>query len=115
MAASKPRSIAEAIQRFRDAAIRKAQALKAVDDHKDHRQMRVAYRYLEAQGTEGRTAFDQLLFDDCPEVASWVSAQLLSEGRREAIPVVRRHVRIGGLFGFSAGMVLREFKAGRLA
>jgi hypothetical protein len=114
MTPSNLRSVPEAVKLFRDAALRKAQAPNPAEDHKCHRHMKAAFQFLQAQGAKGRNAFDQMLYDDSPEIAQWVAAQLLSEGRSEAIPILCTHQRMGGLFAFEAEMVMREFQAGRL-
>ena len=114
MRTKKLSSIGEAVQQFRDAAISKSIAANTADDHNYHRQMSKAFWYLQSQGEGGRDAFDHLLSDDSHDVANWVAAQLLSEGRREAIPVMEAHSNMGGLFGFGAQIVISEFKNGRL-
>lgn len=107
-------SICEAVEQFRSAAIRKRAILNAREDHRLHAEMKTAFRWLKARGPEGRNAFDELLFDECLEVSSWVAAQLLSERREEAVPVLLKIQELGGLLGFEARIVLEEYEAGRL-
>ena len=108
---------AELIQRFRDAAIKKADGLGVDEDDEDaalYLRMASAFRDLSAQGETGREAFRELLHDDSPYVRSWVAAQLLSELDEEARLVLQSLSKLGGLVGFAADMVLREERAGRL-
>ena len=76
--------------------------------------MAVAFRFLSEQGAEGRSAFSALLNDDSAHVRSWVSAQLLSEGDAQAIPIAEQLALAPGLLGFTAQVTLEEFRAGRL-
>jgi hypothetical protein len=82
-------NINEAIQRFRTAAIQKRDfAQAAAEDHRLHRDMATAWRELHNQGIAGRDAFKKLLADESKYVRGWVAAQLLSEGDRDAVPVL---------------------------
>lgn len=62
----------------------------------------------------GRNAFAQLLADDSLIVASWVAAALLADGNVDAVPVLEKTAEQPGMLGFSAQMILREYRAGRL-
>jgi hypothetical protein len=104
----------EAVRRFREAAIAKAHFETARRDHALHRTMVKYWRFLSAQGPEGRNAFRALLADESPEVRLWVAAQLLSEGDSDAAMVVIAEIEAGGLLGFEAEVVLKEWRAGRL-
>lgn len=107
--------IAKAREQFRSAAIEKGDfAEDAARDHALHESMREAWDALERRGSEGRAAFCSLLADESHHVRSWAAAQLLALGNAEAIPVLEAEAAESGLRGFSAKMVLQEWKAGRL-
>jgi len=109
-------NIDEAIQRFRTAAIQKGDfAQFAVEDHRLHREMATAWCELHNQGIAGRDAFKKLLADESRYVRGWVAAQLLSEGDRDAVPVLNELARGQGIDGFNAQMTLKEWRAKRLS
>ena len=108
--------IEETIQRFREAVLKKGQfAQSATDDHRLHCEMARAWRELQSQGIAGRNAFKGLLIDESCDVRGWVAAQLLSEGDRDALPVLEELSRSRGVDGFSARMTLKEWRAERLS
>jgi hypothetical protein len=109
-------NIDEAIQRFRTAAIQKSDfAQFAAEDHRLHREMATAWCELHNQGIAGRDAFKKLLADKSRYVRGWVAAQLLSEGDRDAVPVLNELARGQGIDGFNAQMTLKEWRAKRLS
>lgn len=105
-----------AIQQFREAAIAKGEfATPARADQALHQAMAEAWQALQAQGSDGRSAFQALLADQSPQVRLWVASQLLSEGVSEAARVVEAEIFAGGLGGLSAKLILEQWRAGRLA
>jgi hypothetical protein len=108
--------ISEAVQQFRQAALRKGDcAVPASLDHALHSRMAEAWRELENHGEQGRRAFKALLADESPYVRSWVASQLLALGDESGIAVLRSDVAAGGVRGLDAEMVLEEWLAGRLS
>ena len=108
-------TIPEAIAEFREAAQAKGDfGADSAEDHALHQRMAVAFRFLSEQGAEGRSAFAALLHDDSAHVRSWVSAQLLSEGDAQAIPIAEQLALAPGVVGFDSRITLKEFRAGRL-
>jgi len=79
-----------------------------------HASMAQAWRELERHGEAGLEAFRLLLSDESPSVRSWVAPQLLCLGDESGFPVLEELVANGGMLGFSAEAVLREWRAGRL-
>jgi hypothetical protein len=109
-------NIDEAIQRFRTAAIQKGDFPQSVaEDHRLRRAMATAWCELHNQGIAGRDAFKKLLADESRYVRGWVAAQLLSEGDRDAVPVLNELARGQGIDGFNAQMTLKEWRAKRLS
>ena len=109
-------NIDEAIQRFRTAALQKGEFVQsAADDRHLHREMATAWRELHNQGIAGRDAFKKLLADESRYVRGWVAAQLLSEGDRDAVPVLNELARGQGIDSFNAQMTLKEWRAKRLS
>lgn len=107
-------TITELIHQFRDAAIKKADAISSDEDATLHLRMANAFHGLREQGDAGREAFRELLHDDSPYVRGWVAAQLLYERDAEARLVLQNLRKLSGEVGFNADMVLREDVAGRL-
>jgi hypothetical protein len=108
-------SIHEAIEDFRQAAIRKAGfASPASRDDALHRRMSSAYKFIISQGMDGRAEFIRLLHDNSPHVRAWVAAQLLSDGDEVAIPVLEQLAVAPGISGFVAATTLKRFRAGKL-
>lgn len=103
-----------AIDQFRTSAVAKAQDdLPAEQDHALHKAMAEAWRHLKAT-IEGRRAFEALLKDQSLHVRLWAASQLLSDGHTEAMAVIEAAAEAGGIEGFNAKMVLKEWQAGRL-
>ena len=108
-------NIEQAIERFRQAAIEKAEFTEpAIRDNVLHASMSKSWGELEEHGKAGRTAFKSLLSDESAHVRSWAASQLLALGDEDCVQVLEELVSSGGLLGFSAEMVLREWRAGRL-
>lgn len=108
--------IEDVVQEFRDAAIRKADFVSPPsDDHVLHKTLSDTWRFLYSQGTDGRMAFRNLLTDQSPHVRLWVASQLLAEGEADAATILEKDTTTEGLHGFSAQMVLKDWRAGRLA
>jgi hypothetical protein len=108
-------TIPEATADFRAAASAKGDfRADSAEDHALHQRMARAFHFLTGQGAEGRAAFAALLQDDSAHVRAWVSAQLLSEGDAEAVPVAEQLALEPGLLGFEARVTLDQFRAGRL-
>lgn len=108
-------TIDEQLKRFRDAAIAKGESTGPPQrDHELHAAMAEAVRAVYDAGTQGCAAFKELLNDESPHVRSWVAAQLLSEGDRDAVPVLVGLARRGDLVGLSARTVLDEHSRGTL-
>jgi hypothetical protein len=108
--------ISDAVQQFREAAIAKGEfTTPARADHVLHRSMAEAWQALQAQGGDGRSAFQALLADHSPHVRLWVASQLLAEGVSEAAKVLEAEIFAGGVDGLSAKLILEEWRAGRLA
>jgi len=108
-------TIIEAITEFRAAAIAKADFAKpASEDHALHARMSRAFHSLVAGGSEGLAAFKALLHDESHHVRGWVAAQLLSQGDKSAVPIMKRLAADKGIDGFTAATTLQEFRAGRL-
>jgi hypothetical protein len=86
-------------------------------DHRLHRQMQKAWRFLAEQGEAGKNAFAGLLTDESVHVRTWVAAQLLSEGNERAVRVLEKIAQedSSGLTGFAAETTLKEWKRGRLS
>jgi hypothetical protein len=107
--------IAAAIEAFRAAALEKGDYAQPVSkDHRLHRRMGQALRFLQAAGDEGRVAIRCLLKDPSPHVHKWIAAELLAQGDGTVIPLLEKVASEGGLMGLEAEMVLREYRAGRL-
>ncbi len=107
-------NIEDAVQSFREAAIAKDDfATPAEQDHALHKRMAEALKMLKGHGSEGRYAFRALLADSSPHVRLWVASQLLSEGESGAAEVIEAEVAAGGIHGFRAEMVLKEWRAGQ--
>ena len=108
--------VEDAVRQFREAAIAKNEfASPAQEDHALHKAMVEAWRSLEAQSIEGRTAFRALLTDQSPHVRLWVASQLLSENVLEAAKVVETEMLAGGSGSLIAKVILEEWRSGRLA
>src|SRR5262245_44346513 len=108
-------NIDEAIQRFRTAAIQKGDfAQSAVEDHRLYGELATAWRELHNQGIAGRDAFKKLLADESQYVRGCVAAQLLSEGDRDAVPVLNGLARGQGTDGFNAQEKPKECRPKRL-
>lgn len=108
-------TIAEAIADFRVAADTKGDgSLPASQDRALHARMARAFLCLKSHGQDGLVAFASLLDDASTYVRIWVAAQLLSEGERSAVPVMKQLASEPGLLGFTAATTLTEFRAGRL-
>jgi hypothetical protein len=108
-------SIDEAITQFRSAAIEKADwAEPGNRDRALFEQMEAAWRNLNQYGAEGRQAFKGLLIDESRHVRGWVAAQLLGSGDQSGVPMLEAESLEPGMRGFTADMVLREWRGGRL-
>jgi len=110
--------IAEHLERFRKAAIAKADAVArgtAGRDAELFAEMRSALQSLVGLGPSGIAAFRASLHDPAPEVALWVAGQLLAEGDSVALKVLQSLSQLSGFTGLSAAVTLREHHAGRLA
>ena len=101
------------VEEFRLAAIQKGQEGGPLDGELFDR-LRLSYRQLRSQATEGIRAFRSMLRDPSPSVRVWVAAQLLAEGNVEALEVLEALAKQEGLLGFNAQMTIREHEAGRL-
>jgi hypothetical protein len=107
--------VEEAIQQFREAAIRKAEAdLSTAEDHALYSLLKSAWRAIEGHGPAGRAVFAALLDDESIHVRGWAAAQLLALGDERAAPVLEADSQAEGLVGFAATIVLKEWRAGRL-
>jgi hypothetical protein len=108
-------NIPEAISKFRRAAIEKGDSSQPESrDQALHSEMADAWRFLK-QSDGGRIAFGALLSDDSMHVRGWVAAQLLAMGEQSGVlEVLEANAATDGLAGFSARVVLREWRAGRL-
>ena len=108
--------IAQALASFRTAAIAKGSGsqLPTRQDHALHAAMAHAVQVLRLAGAPGTAALESLARDPSPEVRAWASAELLSRGDAEMVPVVEELAGLPGLLGFNASMVLQEYRAGRL-
>lgn len=108
-------ALLDAVARFRKAAIDKGDwASPAERDAKLHAEMRAAWIALYEAGREGQAAFKQMLHDPSSYVRSWVAAQLLSEGDRDAIEVLRLLAMEDGFRAVAAKTTLAEWRTGRL-
>ena len=108
--------LADAISQFRQAAIEKGDfAEPANRDHTLFAAMAEAWRALEEHGADGHAAFRGLLADQSAHVRSWVAAQLLGDGDTSGVTVLEAEAALGGIGGFAAEMVLKEWREGRLA
>ena len=108
-------SVESAILRFRSAALEKGEFHEdSSRDHELHAQMASAWIELESTGETGRLAFSALLEDESNHVRCWVATQLLAHGDESAVSVLRALVSDGGLLGFEAKIVLKEWEADRL-
>ena len=107
-------SVAEAVNRFRQAAIEKGDYARPGLDRELFKQMAQAYRVLQNHGDAGRGAFRRLLRDESEYVRSWAAAQLLPEGDVQARAVLEEIGGEAGLLGFSAKMTLEEHSKGKL-
>ena len=108
-------SIEEAIEKFRSAAIEKADGAEpAGKDHVLYDQMEAAWQVLEQHGADGRQAFKELLTDESRHVRGWVAAQLLGLGDQSGVEMLEADTLEGGMRSFTAEMVLKEWRGGRL-
>jgi hypothetical protein len=109
------RTVAEAIDAFRSAAIAKGDAASSrALDHHLHQQMAAAVRKLESETSGGHQALQTLLADPSPHVRCWVASHLLACGDSRAELVLTTLASGTDLMALAAQMTLREHRAGRL-
>ena len=98
---------------FCNLAIKKGDGSRS-DDSQIFEDMKEAFIGLYNLPT-GKERIIKLLTNDNEWVRFWVAAQLLSEGKNKAaIRVLQDLSNKGGVLGFSAEMVLSEYKSGSL-
>ena len=107
-------SIEELLRDFRLAAMEKGEE-GGPRDHQLYEQLRSCFHELMAYGEPGRAAFASLLHDSGNSVRGRAGAQLLSEGNKDALAVLRGLAVEEGIPGFNARMALEEYEAGRLS
>ena len=108
-------TIPELVRQFREAAISKGDFhMKAKEDHRLHALMAKAFHGLQSHGEAGQAAFRSMLTDQATVVRSWVAAQMLSQGQTEARFVLEQLRKESGFLGFTAQMVLEEYRRGTL-
>jgi hypothetical protein len=76
--------------------------------------METAWHILEQYGVEGRQAFKELLSDESRHVRGWAAAQTLGMGDQSGVPMLESESLERGMRGFTAEMVLKEWRGGRL-
>jgi len=97
----------ELLSEFRIAAMEKGDEGGPLD-HVLYERMRSAYRQLQTLGEPARYAFAALLDDPAPTVRGWVAAELLSQGDKRALPVLRALAKLEALPGLMRRSRLRS-------
>ncbi|MDQ2772545.1 MAG: hypothetical protein M3Y54_18815 [Bacteroidota bacterium] len=110
-------SLSLLLEQYRAAAFQHGQATERGDArtaNKQYEQVMRAYRGIKQHGEEAMMHLGPLLKDDDFSVASWAAAHLLPYDEQQATTVLQHICKQPGIVAFSAEMVLREWKNGRL-
>lgn len=69
---------------------------------------------LRATDDRGKEILRRLMKDECDAVATWAATHSLPIAESDALAILRAIAQKEGVIGFSAEMVLKEWKGGRL-
>jgi hypothetical protein len=105
------------VRKYRDAAVRHGIANETADyrsGNKDAGLMLAIYKELAHRGLQSQTLLLPLLDDVDSSVKAWVATHALNFAAPAALATLKSLVSEGGLAGFNAEMVLKEWNKGRL-
>ena len=109
------------VERLEDKCRKYAEEHAATSTNGDHRTANRSYDKLVALLLELRSSHDQrkeilrrLMQDPSDAVSMWAATHSLPVVEEDALAILEAIARKGGIIGFNAEMVTKEWKAGRL-
>lgn len=101
------------VQDYRTASLQTGLWNDAENANQAHDRLHKLYKILRTT-PEGQEAISRLMADSDPYVRLWAASHSLFWKPDDARKVLEQIAACGGLLGFDAEMVLKEFDAGRL-
>lgn len=82
--------------------------------NRNHDKLHALLPELRATVDRGEGILRRLMADQSDAVATWAATHSLPVAEKDALATLEAIAKKGGMIGFGAGMVIKEWKSGRL-